>query len=449
MSMNFQLPLASRLYGRLYLLMAALALFTLAGWSQEYTLTNLGTLGGSSSSANAVNDQGQVVGAAAVLGDAHSDPFIYSKGTMKDVWPSETEYGGWTVDINNDGHFIVNDFVDASGDTESYLWNGTNWVDLGTGGAVSMNASDMVVGNVWYEGWPYTYWVYANGQLNGSPGYALAGPSAIATAVNGAGWIAGMCANPDPDIYSFGCVFGQNVSPYAISGIWQGGLPAIAINSSGATCSQDGSSEFAIFSNNGTETVYFIYGSNPTLEGSWCQGLDDYGDAVGGYITGNNNDTRALIYDPVNGPRDLNKLIPKLSVKGHSVVIENAVSISDTGYIAANCLYAEGHAASQTRACLLTPNPVLILKDNINELGKGDPECIQCKEELVPLADSLPESLTDLSVRERRKVLATVEEMERRLQELLRSRKITETKEMLLLHDAELVQNAVDPRSVE
>jgi len=60
------------------------------------------------------------------------------------------------------------------------------------------------------------------------------------------------------------------------------------------------------------------------------------------------------------------------------------------------------------------------------------------------LANSLPESLTDLSAPERRKVLATVEEMERRLQGLLRSRKIIESKEVLLLHEAQLVQNSVD-----
>jgi hypothetical protein len=62
----------------------------------------------------------------------------------------------------------------------------------------------------------------------------------------------------------------------------------------------------------------------------------------------------------------------------------------------------------------------------------------------VPEVNSLPDSLTDLSVKERRKVLATVEEMEGQLKELLRGEKIGENKAVLLLHDSELVQNAVD-----
>ena len=89
------------------------------------------------------------------------------------------------------------------------------------------------------------------------------------------------------------------------------------------------------------------------------------------------------------------------------------------------------------------PGLVLILKNNIYQLAKGDPECIQCNRELVPLADLLPESLTDLSLRERRKVLATVEAMERELEVLLRDRKITETKAVFLLHEAQLVQDSV------
>jgi hypothetical protein len=133
-----------------------------------------------------------------------------------------------------------------------------------------------------------------------------------------------------------------------------------------------------------------------------------------------------------------------LAIKGHSVTVQPGVSISDTGFIAANCLCSEGRAASETHACLLTPNPVLILKDNINELGNGDPECVQCNEELVPEANALPDSLTGLSIGEERKVLATVEDLEGQLKELLRGEKIGENKAVLLLHESELVQNSVD-----
>jgi probable HAF family extracellular repeat protein len=86
MSMNSPLTFASRMSRKLCLLTAALALFPVIASSQEYTVTNLGTLGGSTSTAWAVNDSGQVVGSANIAGDAHADPFLYSNGTMTDVW---------------------------------------------------------------------------------------------------------------------------------------------------------------------------------------------------------------------------------------------------------------------------------------------------------------------------------------------------------------------------
>jgi probable HAF family extracellular repeat protein len=47
-------------------------------------MTNLGTLGGSESSANAINAGGQVVGQATTTsGDSHA--FLYSGGSMTDI----------------------------------------------------------------------------------------------------------------------------------------------------------------------------------------------------------------------------------------------------------------------------------------------------------------------------------------------------------------------------
>jgi uncharacterized membrane protein len=113
----------------------------------------MGTLGGSSSSAVAVNNAGQVVGTAAVAGNIHSDPFLYYQGSIKDAWAGGTEFGGTVPALNNKGQFVVNYNLDATGDTESYLWDGVNWVDLGIGGASGMNQSDTLVGNG-----PQGYW---------------------------------------------------------------------------------------------------------------------------------------------------------------------------------------------------------------------------------------------------------------------------------------------------
>jgi probable HAF family extracellular repeat protein len=50
-----------------------------------YTLTDLGTLGGSGSYASAINDKGQVVGYSDTTGDLATHAFLYSKGTMTDL----------------------------------------------------------------------------------------------------------------------------------------------------------------------------------------------------------------------------------------------------------------------------------------------------------------------------------------------------------------------------
>jgi probable HAF family extracellular repeat protein len=426
-------PPTSIMRCRFWLALAILVLFSGPAWSQEYTVTDLGTLGGSSSIPFAVNNAGQVVGEAYVAGDTHSDPFLYSKGTMKDVWPGGTQFGGITVALNNSGHFVVNYITDAAGDTESYLWNGINWAALGTGGAIGMNSSDTVVGNG-----PNGYWLYANNLLNTSPGYSIpGGHGAVAYGINDSGSIVGECSNADP-IYGGvnGCVFGPNAS-YPLQAANEGGEYTYAIASDDETCGMDNIERSAGWSNDGTLTFNFGYYGK-------CLGLDDYGDAVGFFEP---DLPEGYIYDPVNKMRDLNKLISQVHHKGPLMIITSAQSISDAGFIAASCGYQTWlNATTWTltpRACLLTPNWSRILKDNIEELGKGDPECIQCKTELEPEVNSLPSSFADLSNEKKEKAVATLEKIKTQLLALRDGDRISEPATVLLLHDTEMALQAL------
>jgi len=121
MSIYLLRPLLAAARRRSWLALALPVLFSTLAWSQEYTVTDLGTLGGSYSGAVGVNNAGQVVGAAGVTGDSHADPFLYSNGKMTDVWTGGTEFGGEGVAINDSGHIVVNYNLDAQGDTESYI----------------------------------------------------------------------------------------------------------------------------------------------------------------------------------------------------------------------------------------------------------------------------------------------------------------------------------------
>ncbi|MGA2537987.1 MAG: hypothetical protein ABSF53_18385, partial [Terracidiphilus sp.] len=195
-----------------------------------------------------------------------------------------------------------------------------------------------------------------------------------------------------------------------------------------------------------TATVWFgstpvNLGRPPHTQASECKAMDDFGQYVGDANPFDSNQIGA-IFDPVNGARDLNKLIPKFFHKGHAFRITDAVSLSNTGFIAAQCLYENGNA----HACLLTPNPVLILRDNIVAFAQGDEECIQCTDILVPEAHRLPESLEGLTADKREAVIATVDKIGVEIESLERERKISQPKALQLIHDAQLVLFAIEPR---
>ncbi len=78
MTTQLTLPLRTLLFNRVWLLHLAFILLAGRAWTQEYTVTDLGTFGGSMSHAMGVNDSGQVVGSANIAGDGHADPFLYS-----------------------------------------------------------------------------------------------------------------------------------------------------------------------------------------------------------------------------------------------------------------------------------------------------------------------------------------------------------------------------------
>ena len=86
-------------------------------------MTDLGTLGGRSSSANDINESGQIVGWANTNGGA-SHAFIYSNGEMVDLNALIDPTSGWTLHeayaINNSGQ-VVGAGANALGTTRAFL----------------------------------------------------------------------------------------------------------------------------------------------------------------------------------------------------------------------------------------------------------------------------------------------------------------------------------------
>ncbi len=118
--------------------------------AQTYSITDLGTLGGGSSFAGAINNSGQIVGSSPTAGSTVPHAFLYSGGVMTDLGTlggsQSTAY-----DINNNGQVVGAAFT-ASGDQHAFLYSGGVMRDLGTlGGSVSqaggINDSGQIAGS--------------------------------------------------------------------------------------------------------------------------------------------------------------------------------------------------------------------------------------------------------------------------------------------------------------
>ena len=90
----------------------------------QYTVTDLGTLGGPGSFACGINDSGQVAGYSFTSSGYISHAFLYSNGTMADLGTLGGSASGWTLEyanaINDSGQ-IVGDGTNASGNTDAFL----------------------------------------------------------------------------------------------------------------------------------------------------------------------------------------------------------------------------------------------------------------------------------------------------------------------------------------
>jgi probable HAF family extracellular repeat protein len=114
----------------------------------QYSLTDLGTLGGGYSLAYDINSRGQVVGISATAsGEEHA--FLWEDGEMTDLGHLG---GGYSQanGINNRGQ-VVGISVPASGTPHAFFWEDGEMTDLGTqvfngSEAFGINSRGQVVG---------------------------------------------------------------------------------------------------------------------------------------------------------------------------------------------------------------------------------------------------------------------------------------------------------------
>lgn len=119
-------------------------------YAVTYSLTDLGTLGGTLSYAFGINNVGQVVGQSYRTGDLTAAAVLWTSGAITELG----SLGGtltWAYDINDSGQIVGDGDVIGNTAVRALLWSGGTLTDLGTlggaeGVATSINDAGQVVG---------------------------------------------------------------------------------------------------------------------------------------------------------------------------------------------------------------------------------------------------------------------------------------------------------------
>ena len=172
---------------------------------QNGVMTDLGTLGGTWSSADGINDLGQIVGGSFLSenlqGPSHA--FLWQDGVMTDLGT----LGGassWASDINNLGQVVG--FSDTASGIRAFLWQNGVMTDLGTIGgrwseARGINDCGQVVGTIYDDDGELAFlWQHGTMIPLGMPTGAV---TVSAAAINDRGQIVGSGQTASGDWHAY------------------------------------------------------------------------------------------------------------------------------------------------------------------------------------------------------------------------------------------------------
>lgn len=299
-----------------------------------YTITDLGTLGGTWSYPLGINSNGQVVGFAPALTDPSYHPFLYSGGQMIDLCTFGC-VNGIALGINNNGQVVGTATMTANAANDGFLYSGGQLIDLGIPGASGINDSGQILtGN----GAGHAA-VYSGGAVLDLG--TLGGTYSYASSINSTGQVVGSSSTTG------------DIATHAF--LYSGG-PMIDLGTLGGTTS------YAYGINNNGQIVgtantaanashAFLYSGNQMLDlgtfggtYSGAYGINSSGLVVGAANLPGDAESHAFIY---NGTmQDLNSLLPP----GSGWVLEEAAAINDIGQITGH-----GSINGEHHGFLMTP----------------------------------------------------------------------------------------------
>lgn len=198
-----------------------------------YRIVDLGTLGGSVSNAQGINDHGQVVGySTTAAGEGHA--FLWSGGRMRDLGTLGGSYSV-ALDINNHGD-VVGYSITAAGEGYPFLWSGGRMTNLGGlyCSARAINDRGQVVGNC--RGRPVLWW---RGRMTDLTEQGLA-PYATVWDINNAGQFVGGYPTAAGEFHGYRWQHGQVLD---LGTLATDSSEAIAVNRRGQVAGRGGGTD--------------------------------------------------------------------------------------------------------------------------------------------------------------------------------------------------------------
>jgi probable HAF family extracellular repeat protein len=259
--------------------MQAVSLF-----ASNWTISDLGTLGGSETFADSINDLGQIVGMSRLDGDTDTHAFFYENGVMQDLAPinSGDLRASFRLGLNNAGRIASGVVVDDAYYPAIYNRQNGQTTTLGslgsmsgfTGVATAINDSGVAVGISYLSSGIRHGFIYRNGAMSDLG--SLGGYSG-ALAINRAGTAVGF-ASDSPNGFQRAVIW-NNGSILDISNGFES--QARAINDSGQvvgeTATQAGTQEAFLWSNGASENL----GTLTPGRNSQAFGINNEGNIVG------------------------------------------------------------------------------------------------------------------------------------------------------------------------
>ena len=266
--------------------------------SPQYYVLDLGTLGGTSSQANDINNSGQVTGDAYTSG-GRSHAFLYSGGSMTDLGTlGGSDSSG--LGINNFGQVAGFSFI-SSGGEHAFLYSGGSLSDLGAAGTTGYGINDS--GQVTGISSSGDAFLYSSGSLS-HLGTLDGGFLSFGFGINNSGQVAGRSQTVNGDIRPF-LYSGGSMIDLGTFGGPEGA--ATSINDSGQVTGYS----FTGISDDSGHAFLYSSGSMSDLGtlggGSAGLGINNSGQVAGAFNTNTSSGDHAFLYSG-GSMKDLNSL---------------------------------------------------------------------------------------------------------------------------------------------